>query len=253
MFLYRTRFKKEIVAEFLPPTEKVKHDRVIILCDGMPGMPTKQGLARFLSSKGYWVIYPRYRGSWESGGQFLKKSPHLDISDIIDELPKGLKENTFGKKFKLSPEEIFVIGGSFGGAAAALSVLDPRVKKAIANCPVVDWSILRYSEKRETSNKSYTAYIREAFGNGYRLNPKDWAKLHTGKFYNPAFHANEIDPSKLMLFHAKDDPYIPWKSVAAFAHKTGAKLNLFKKGGHLSTERIVRQYWKKIQKFFDSK
>ncbi len=120
MFLYRTRFKKEIVAEFLPPARKTKMDRVIILCDGMPGMPTKQGLARFLSSKGYWVIYPRYRGSWESGGEFLKKSPHLDISDVIDELPKGLKENTLGKKFKLSPSEIFVIGGSFGERGGGL-------------------------------------------------------------------------------------------------------------------------------------
>src|ERR1700722_13965166 len=118
MFLYRTRFKNEIVAEFLPSARKTRKDRVIILCDGMPGMPTKQGLARFLSRKGFWVIYPRYRGSWESGGQFLKKSPHLDILDVIDELPKGLKEVTFGKKFKIFSAEIFVIGGSFGGAAA---------------------------------------------------------------------------------------------------------------------------------------
>ena len=36
-----------------------------------------------------------------------------------------------------------MIGGSFGGAAALLASLDPRVKKVIANCPVVDWSILR--------------------------------------------------------------------------------------------------------------
>jgi predicted alpha/beta hydrolase len=120
---------------FLPPAHKVKQDKVIILCDGMPGMPTKQGLARFLSEKGYWVIYPRYRGSWESGGQFLKKSPHLDISDIIDELPKGLKENTFGKKFKLSPSEIFVIGGSFGGAAAALKRSGPKSQKGHRQLP----------------------------------------------------------------------------------------------------------------------
>lgn len=252
MFLYRTRFKKEIAAEFLPPARKTKRDRVIILCDGMPGMPTKQGLARFLSGKGFWVIYPRYRGSWESGGRFLRKSPHLDISDVIDELPKGLREAAFGRKFKLSPQEIFVIGGSFGGAAAALSTLDKRVKKAIANCPVVDWAILRKEQKKETSNPSYTAYLREAFGNGYRLEAKDWAKLYGGRFYNPAFHIKEMDPSKLMLFHAKDDPYIPWRSVAGFARKTGAKLNLFKRGGHLSTDRIVRKHWKKIEKFFEA-
>jgi hypothetical protein len=41
--------------------------------------------------------------------------------------------------------------------------------------------------------------------------------------------------------------------VAAFARKTGAKLNLFNKGGHLSTDKIVRKYWKKIHRFFESR
>jgi len=38
--------------------------------------------------------------------------------------------------------------------------------------------------------------------------------------------------------------------VAVFARKTVEKLNLFKQGGHLSTDRIVRKYLKKIDKFF---
>ncbi len=135
--MFRTRFKKEIVAEFLPPARLRKKQRVILLCDGMPSMPRKQPLAQFLAQKGYWVFYPRWRGAWESGGQLLEHPPQQDLSDIIDELPKGVREIAFGKKFKLSPEEIFVIGGSFGGAAALLSSLDPRVTKVIANCPVV--------------------------------------------------------------------------------------------------------------------
>ena len=106
----------------------------------------------FLAAKGYWVFYPRYRGAWESGGKFLQKSPHQDILDVIDELPKGVRELAFGKRFSLQPDEIFVIGGSFGGAAAILASLDDRVKKVIANCPVVDWAILAKEERLETSN-----------------------------------------------------------------------------------------------------
>ncbi len=178
MNMFRTRFKKEIVTEFLPPSRRGKKQKVIILCDGMPSIPRKQPLAQFLAGKGYWVFYPRYRGAWESDGVFLAKSPHQDILDVIDELPKGVREVTFGERFSLSPDEIFVIGGSFGGAAALLCSIDSRVKKAIANCPVVDWAILRRSEKAETSNPSYAAYIREAFGKGYRLSEKNWKKLH---------------------------------------------------------------------------
>jgi dipeptidyl aminopeptidase/acylaminoacyl peptidase len=247
----RTRFKKEIVAEFLPPNRSGKKQKVIILCDGMPSIPRKQPLMSFLAAKGYWVFYPRYRGAWESGGRFLQKPPHEDILDVIDELPKGVRELAFGKRFALSPDEIFVIGGSFGGAAAILASLDERVKKVIANCPVVDWAILAREEKIETSNPNYAAYIREAFGSGYRLSDSNWRKLHGGRFFNPAYHAREITARKIMMFHAKDDPYVPYKSVKKFADRTGVKLNLFARGGHLSTEMIVLKYWKRIQKFFD--
>jgi len=248
--MFRTRFKNEIVAEFLPPARIRKTDRVIILCDGMPSVPRKQPLSEFLSRKGFWVFYPRYRGAWESAGEFLQKSPHQDILDVIDELPKGVKESAFDQTFSLSPKEIFVIGGSFGGAAALLSSLDTRVKRVIANCPVVDWSILSQSLKAETSNPSYAAYIREAFGLAYRLTDRNWAKLQTGTFYNPTHHAAEMDPAKIMMFHAKDDPYVPWRSVEGFARRTGGKLKLLASGGHLRTEFIVQKYWPQIERFF---
>jgi esterase/lipase len=249
--MFRTRFKKEIVAEFLPPTRSGKKQKVIVLCDGMPSIPRKQSLMEFLARKGYWVFYPRYRGAWESGGQFLEKSPHEDILNVIDELPKGIREVTFGQRFSLSPDEIFVIGGSFGGAAAILSSLDPRVKKVIANCPVVDWAILSGSEKVETSNPSYAAYIREAFGNGYRLADQNWEKLRGGTFYNPAHHTAEITSSKVMMFHAYDDPSIPYAVVKHFATRTGIRLNSLRRGGHVSTDYIVRRYWPLIKKFFE--
>lgn len=248
--MFRTRIKDEIVAEFLPPSRTMKTQRVIILCDGMPSMPRKQPLAEFLARKGYWVVYPRYRGAWESDGEFLERSPHEDILDVVDELPRGLKDAAFGQRFAISPRAIFVIGGSFGGPAAILCSLDPRVTKVIANCPVVDWAILRRSEKAETSNPSYARYVREAFGNGYRLSEKNWRKLWTGKFYNPARHMAEIDPRKIMMFHAQDDPYVPWRSVRGFADKTGITLKLLKRGGHLRTEYVVQRYWPMIHQFF---
>ena len=248
--MFRTRFKTEIVAEFLPPARPRKRQRVLLLCDGMPSIPRKQPLMELLSRKGYWVFYPRYRGAWESDGQFLQKSPHQDILDVIGELPRGFRDISFGQRFKVSPDEVFVVGGSFGGAAAVLCSLDPQVKRVIANCPVVDWSILPRSEKAETSNPNYAAYIREAFGNAYRISDKNWKKLHSGKFYNPAYHIGEIDGSKIAIFHAEDDPYVPYRSVKQFAERTGARLKLFRRGGHLRTDYIVQKYWAEISKFF---
>ena len=250
--MFRTRFKRDVVTEFLAPTRPGKRQRAIVLCDGMPSIPRKQPLAEFLSGKGYWVFYPRYRGAWESGGEFLARSPHLDILDVIGGLAREFRELAFGRRFRLAVDEVFVIGGSFGGAAALLCSLDPRVKKVVANCPVVDWAILPREEKKETSNASYAEYIRAAFGTGYRLSDKNWKKLRGGKFYSPLYHARDITASKVMMFHAQDDPYVPYRSVQKFARLTGARLKLLRRGGHLSTDLIVRKYWGQIREFFES-
>lgn len=247
--MYRTRFAKEIVCEFLPPVRPRKKDRVIVLCDGMPGIPRKKTLVQFLSRKGYWVFYPRYRGAWESDGEFLARSPHEDVLDVIGGLTKPITELAFGKKFEVQASEIFVVGGSFGGAAAILASRDERVTRVVANCPVVDWTILRKSEKAETS-KPYPTYIREAFGNAYRLSARNWNKLYSGKFYNPMHHVDAIDPAKILMYHAKDDPNVPRQSVEKFAKVTGVKLRLFARGGHLKTEYVVTKYWAEIERFF---
>ncbi len=250
--MFRTRFQREILTEFLPPARPRKAQRVIVLCDGMPSIPRKQPLSEFLAAKGYWVFYPRYRGAWESGGEFLKHSPHEDILAVIGGLSKDFRELAFGRRFRVAADEVFVIGGSFGGAAAILCSLDERVKRVVANCPVVDWPILPREQKKETSNPSYAAYIRDAFGSAYRLSDKNWKKLHGGKFYNPAYHAAEITPSKVIMFHAQDDPYIPYRSVKKFARQTGVRLKLLQRGGHLSTDMIVRKYWTQISHFLES-
>lgn len=250
--MFRTRFKNEIVAEFLPPARARKKHRVIILCDGMPSIPRKQGLAEFLAGKGFWVVYPRYRGAWESGGEFLQRSPHEDVLDVVDELPNGLVEIAFGRRFALTPDQIFVVGGSFGGAAAILASLDRRVNKVVANCPVTDWTILDRSEKVETAAENYAEYIREAFGNGYRLSDANWEKLRSGSFYSPWHRRGEIDAAKVMIFHAMDDPHVPFNGSVRFAEKTGVLLKPVKRGGHLSTEFVVRRYWERIKKFLDS-
>jgi pimeloyl-ACP methyl ester carboxylesterase len=259
-YALRTRFKKEIVAEFLPAIVKRRRgkkvsakNRVVIILDGMPTIPSKRNLIDFFSRKGYWVFHPRYRGSWESDGKFLEKSPEQDVLDVIDGLSKGFQSLDYDdhKKYRVMPDEIIVIASSFGGPAGILASRDPRVKKVICVSPVVDWQAPSKSEPLPWFKK----FVHDAFGNGYRFGSnaneeRTWKKLARGKFYNPVRHVAEIDGSKLLIFHARDDESVRAREVIEFTNATGAILKLLKKGGHLSSSRIIPKYWPQIAKFF---
>jgi alpha-beta hydrolase superfamily lysophospholipase len=243
--ILRTRFKKDIVCEFLPPPKPSR--KVIILCGGMPGYPGgKKDLLEFLGGKGYWVFVPRYRGSWESGGSFLKVSPHRDVLDIIDELPRGFKNLWSGKIYKIARPEVSLIGSSFGGPAVILASRDSRVRRAIALSPVTDWRVNSKTEPIDALKK----FTHAAFGNAYRGTIRDWNKINTGIFYNPAHEVASIDGAKLLIFHAKDDKIVYARTSINFARETGAKLELLPHGGHLSISgTMTPRFWRPIERF----
>ena len=232
------------MAEFLPPARLSK--RVIILARGMPGVPKANETMEFWSKKGFWVFFPRYRGTWESGGEFLRKSPHEDIFDVIDEIPKGFVDLWSGKKLKVNFQQLFILGGSFGGPAAILCSRDPHVTKAVAFAPVIDWGA---PSKDEPMDK-LGAFLPLGFGNGYRFSKKNWNRLSRNEFYSPVKEVDTIDGSKLLLFHAKDDGSVPYSRTKKFAEKTGAKLITLRSGGHFGVSKSIEpKIYKYIKKF----
>ncbi len=243
----RTRFANDIVAEFLPPTKPSK--KVIIFLSGMPSVPKLGEVLNFYSKKGFWVFHPRYRGSWESNGSFLEKSPEKDVIDIINQLPKGFKELASQKIYSLKYRQLYLFASSFGGPAALLASRDKRISKVIALSPVIDWKM----ESKAEPLPWLLTYIKQAYGNGYRLIDKNWKKLESGNFYNPIRHINEIDGKKIFIFQAKDDQSVYFLPAVDFSKKTHAKLILLKKGGHLSSSLFSQPFiYKKIGKFIKS-
>lgn len=236
MHTLRTKFKNEILTEFLPPKRKQKTNKVILFCSGAPSSPGRKQLLEFWSNKGYWVFLIRYRGSWESSGKFLALSPEQDVLDVIEEIPKGFAEAWDQQKFKFNPDQIIVMGGSFGGPAAILSSLSSKVDKAIAVSPVIDW-------RKMGPDEPYPKMIRffeEAFGQGYRFVSNGWDKLKSGKFYNPINDVNKIDPKKLIIFHAKDDRTCLYRLTHKFCSDSKVKLYTFAKGGHLGLDILMK-------------
>lgn len=240
----RTRFAGEIVAEFWAP-RKPSH-KAIILCDGCPTMPDKHRVAEFLAKKGYWVFHPRYRGSWESGGKFLEESPEQDVLLVAEELNAGFVNVYDGIEYLLDITDITVVGASFGGAAAILSLKYPIITKAVALSPVIDWRVKSKAEPFDF----FTYVLKEGFGEGYRAHKDAWRRLKGGKFYNPIAEAKLIDPTRLLLVHALDDKVIPILPLRRFIKKLKQKPLILKKGGHFSSSTIMEPHiWKRVKLF----
>jgi len=245
--LHRTRFKGDIVAEFGIPDNG--NNKLIILLDGMPALPNKGRLIRFLMKHGYSVIHPRYRGSWESEGKFLEISPEQDVLDIIDELPNGLKSAWDGEVFRVKPNEITIICSSFGGSAGLLASRDSRVNKVIAFSPVVDWG----AESPEEPHEQFAKFVKEGFGQGYRIPKGNLEKLKVGEFYNPFGHMQEIPGNKIFIIHADDDKIVIPGPILEFAEVTKSKLLMLKRGGHFGTGKLREwRIWWKVKRFLNT-
>lgn len=240
----RTRFAKDIVAEFWMPVKP--SGKAIILCDGCPSVPSKHKIGEFLAKKGYWVFHPRYRGSWESGGQFLKYAPEEDVRIVAEHLNDGFENIYDAQTYVLDIREVFVFGVSFGGAAAILSTKYSVITKAVALSPVIDW---RAKSKAEPF-PYFVRMLREGFGEGYRTHKDAWKKIESGTFYNPLYEASVLNKDKIFIIHANDDEVVPIAPLKRFITQTKIKPLILREGGHLSsrifTDRVI---WKQIQLF----
>lgn len=246
---YRVRFARDIVAEVLFPEKQT--GKVAILAIGAPSGSSKKGRMEFLAARGYVVVYPRYRGTWESDGWFLEQSPANDIRDVILELEKDKRVANIvtGEKLAIKLKEIHLFGGSFGGPAVLMNTHWPIVKKVIAHSPVIDWSV----EGEDEPFDEFVRYSCEGFGGAYRTKQKsDWQKLIQTDFYNPLAHTKSMIGKKVFILHAKDDTNVPIDPVAPFANKIGASYYFKPHGGH-AIKFEHKFLWRKVEAFLKKK
>lgn len=243
--LSRTRFGN-IVCEYLLSARKP--NRVLILATGMPGYPGGNGRAvHALAERGYSVFVPRYRGSWESGGKFLARSPHEDVLEVISGIQKSFTDAWTGERLRIAKPEFYVIGGSFGGPAAILASRDKRVKKAVALAPVVDW---RAQEDTTEPVEKLARFLAAGFGEAYRGDANVLKKLTSGKFYSAVREKKSVDGRKLLIIHAKDDDVVPFAPAKAFAHDVGARFEGLPRGGHLGVSSALKPHiWRRTEAF----
>jgi dipeptidyl aminopeptidase/acylaminoacyl peptidase len=96
----------------------------VLLLHGLPGNEKNLDLAYVLRRAGWNVLFPNYRGSWGSAGNFSFANAIEDTQAAI----LFLRDIANAKKYRIDPRRIVLIGHSMGGFLAAnVAAHDPDV------------------------------------------------------------------------------------------------------------------------------
>ena len=241
MIIFRAKYKG-ILTEFAF-LEGTIPNHAVIMCEGLPVVPKRQEAIEFLADQGYLVFYPRYRGTWESDGEFLAQNPAEDINLLLELINLGeITELYNNKTFHFDINKISVIGTSFGGSIALEAAGIENVNKVVALSPVVDFKKFN-TQYPEEDLKHIGKFIEKAFSNGYRFNPKNWQRMLDGLVINPSAVMTDQSAKKILIIQCDDDFTVRHVPVAEFAKKFNTSYKQLEHGGHFSFSKINKQVW----------
>ena len=244
--IYRGKIK-EILFEFSPA--EGENRGIIIICDGLPSVPKQKELISYFSSNGFFTVFPRYRGIWESEGEFLKESPIKDIEEIIDFIKNNkIIELHDNNEFDARNQNFYLLGSSFGGTVALSLIDNKNISKIIALSPIVDIKD-HNKEKGEQDLFWLGGFIRRAFGQGYRFSERNWKKMSSGDLFNPP---QEIAPEKaknILIIYDKSDSATDYKKIEKYSLRNNIKTIELKKIGHVSFSKLSKEILNKIVNF----
>jgi len=241
--IYRSK-AKNIIFEFIP-AKKVTHG-IVILCDGLPGVPKQKKLMNNMANSGFFVVFVRYAGTWESEGEFLKNSPTSDIEEVLHLIKGGVIVELYAnKEFDVTGLPIYLVGSSFGGSVALSLINNMDISKIIAFSPIVDLST--HNDAGSEQDLFWLGnFVKQAFGKGYRFEDAQWKRMAEGKLFNPPQNVDSKRAHDILLVYGAEDSEIDPKKIEKYAAENGIKTISDQNQGHLSFSKISEKMWDKI-------
>ena len=243
-------YYRNIFFEFLVHPDK--RDAIIIL-PGFPSSNVMDDIIYFFYEKGFNVFVPRYPGSYQSKGQFLKTNPITDLLKFIDQLKKGKAVSLWDdNEISFEISKIFVFGGSFGGSVAlALATGSKGASKVVLISPV--WDFKEHNKQHnEQDLDSMTCFVKKAYKNLYRYQFNSLVQtVSRFKEFSPKYYLNKLN-TPILVFHDPDD-----KSVS-INHSRDIKkvikdIQIVESDtGHGLSIKLLNKYFDKIKSFLES-
>jgi uncharacterized protein len=188
----------------------------VLLLHGFPGNEKNQDLAYTLRRAGWNVLFPNYRGSWGSGGDFSFANALEDAQSALD----FLRDPVNVKKYRINPMRIVLIGHSMGGFLAAYTAAhDPGV---YAFCMMAGWNIGPTSVQIPANGRTDTftsAAPRLAGTTPEGLIAE--AKSH-GEEWNYVDYAAALRTRPVLILEAKDRNITDNQALAEALRKAGS-------------------------------
>lgn len=232
-------YYKEIFFEFL--THNNKCDTIIIL-SGFPSSNQNNELMYFFYENGFNVFFPRFKGSFQSKGKFLKTNPIDDLLFFIKELKKGYAKNLWDmNKIYFENKKINLVAESFSGAiACGLAACSNDVFKIILGSPVLDYKKHNINGDEQDLN-ALTLFVKRAYKNLYRYSFNSLQnEINNFKEISPDFYLRLLN-KPILLFHDPSDETVSIKhSETFFKNMENCKIIKTNKGHGF--KRLLEEY-----------
>ncbi len=194
---YTARDGTQIEAYLTLPKQGGKPYPTIIHPHGGPGARDVAGFdywTAYFSAKGYAVLRPNFRGSTGYGYQFANSQMHgwgLEMQDDLTDATYWMIE-----KGLADPKKLCIVGGSYGGYAAAMAaVKTPDLFQcAVSYAGVMDLKSLVRKSRKFLGRK----FVKAQIGS-------DSDDLEAR---SPVYHVNKIK-TPLLLIHGEEDRIVP--------------------------------------------
>lgn len=221
----------------------------ILFLEGFPSKGRYSEEIKLLYDKGYNIIWPHYKGSYQSDGEFLKNNPVKELNEFIKELKKGWIINLWDlSKVKIQIKKLYLFGSSFSGAiCCGLSTLE-KFDKIVLFSPVWDFD-KHNSEKDEQDLDKLVSFVKRAYKNLFRFG---WNSM-VSRFKQFEECSSDYYVSKLnvplLVFHDPEDKTVSIKHTYNIVKKLDIEL-IEHDLGHSAREVLISK-WEYIEKFLE--
>jgi pimeloyl-ACP methyl ester carboxylesterase len=106
----------------------------VILLHGFPGNEKNLDLAQAIRRVGWNVVFFHYRGSWGSEGEYSIPNANEDVAAMI----RFVRESGEAGALRIDPQNIVLIGHSFGGFYALFGAANNKGIACVAGIAAVD-------------------------------------------------------------------------------------------------------------------